>query len=516
MAGLEEDMFASGLPVAALMEKVGQAMAAWFRQQSELLADGVVVLVGPGHNGGDGLVVARELHLAGVKVQLWAPLPIRQPLTAQHWTYVKWLGIQQLDHAPDVAGEPVWIEALFGLGQSRPLPETLATLLQARQRCQPGKLVSLDVPAGLCSDSGIPFPGGAAVAMTTLTVGLLKQGLIQDAAIDHVGRLVRVDMGVPEILLKQLPQSQPRRLCSADVATLPWQHPAARAMKYERGRVLVIAGSDDYPGAAFLAIQGAIASGAGSIQAAVPVAVADQLWQVAPEVVLAAALESSAAGGMAVATWLASHDLSRFDAVLIGPGLGRGGEPWSVLAEPLQRFAGLLVLDADGLNRLALATDGWQWLQQRQGHTWLTPHAGEFRRLFPQLKARQPLDAALEASRLCGAAVLLKGAHSVVADPSGAAWQLAETASWVARTGLGDLLAGYAAGLGSMDAAKAQACHCQGESLAAVALLHAEAARRCRQGSSARSIAQSLAELTISLQSNECDQGHVKGYECKR
>ena len=132
MAALEEEMFASGLPVAALMEKVGQAMAAWFRQHPELLADGVVVLVGPGHNGGDGLVVARELHLAGVKVQLWAPLPIRQPLTAQHWTYVKSLGIQQLDHAPDVAGEPVWIEALFRLGQSRPLSEMLATLLLAR------------------------------------------------------------------------------------------------------------------------------------------------------------------------------------------------------------------------------------------------------------------------------------------------------------------------------------------------------------------------------------------------
>ena len=134
---------------------------------------------------------------------------------------------------------------------------------------------------------------------------------------------------------------------------------------------------------------------------------------------------------------------------------GDGGGKSGALNSALKQLQGewVLVLDADGLNRLALATDGWQWLQQRQGHTWLTPHAGEFRRLFPQLKARQPLDAALEASRLCGAAVLLKGAHSVVADPSGAAWQLGEPAGWVARSGLGDLLAGYAAGLGSMDSA---------------------------------------------------------------
>jgi NAD(P)H-hydrate epimerase len=96
--------------------------------------------------------------------------------------------------------------------------------------------------------------------------------------------------------------------------------------------------------------------------------------------------------------------------------------------------------------------------------------------------------------------VLLKGAHSVVADSSSAAWQLGETVSRVARTGLGDLLAGYAAGVGSLDVATAGGC--KGESLAAVALAHAEAARRSHRGSSAGAIANSLAELTISLQSN--------------
>jgi len=500
MAAVEEEMLASGLPVAALMEKVGQAMAAWLRQQPGLLAKGVVVLVGPGHNGGDGLVVARELHLSGVKVQVWAPLPFRQPLMAQHWSHVNWLGIQQLQNSPDVAGEALWIEALFGLGQSRPLPETLASLLQARQSRQPGKLVSLDVPAGLCSDSGRPLLGGAAVASRTLTVGLIKQGLVQDLAIAQVGRLVRIDMGLPESLLQQFSAQQPLRICAKDLSTLPWPQPAPGAMKYERGRVLVIAGSDDYPGAALLAIKGAIASGAGSIQAAVPIAVANQLWQVAPEVVLKAALDSSAAGEMTIGPWLASHDLSRVDAVLIGPGLGRSQESWSVMAEPLQRFEGLLVLDADALNQLALSNQGWQWFKQRQGPTWITPHLEEFRRLFPQIKDLQPLDAAVKASRLCGAVVLLKGAHSVVADSSSAAWQLGETVSRVARTGLGDLLAGYAAGVGSLDVATAGGC--KGESLAAVALAHAEAARRSHRGSSAGAIANSLAELTISLQSN--------------
>ena len=84
MAALEQRLFDSGMPVAALMEKVGLAMAAWLLARRDLLRHGVVVLVGPGHNGGDGLVVARELNLAGIEVSLWCPLPIRKPLTAEH------------------------------------------------------------------------------------------------------------------------------------------------------------------------------------------------------------------------------------------------------------------------------------------------------------------------------------------------------------------------------------------------------------------------------------------------
>ena len=96
MAACEQRLFDSGMPVAALMEKVGLAMAAWLLARRDLLRHGVVVLVGPGHNGGDGLVVARELHLAGVEVSLWCPLPIRKPLTAEHLRHGEWLGLQRL------------------------------------------------------------------------------------------------------------------------------------------------------------------------------------------------------------------------------------------------------------------------------------------------------------------------------------------------------------------------------------------------------------------------------------
>ncbi|MDP6833795.1 MAG: NAD(P)H-hydrate epimerase, partial [Prochlorococcaceae cyanobacterium ETNP1_MAG_9] len=178
MTTFENQILSSGFPEEALMEKVGQAMTAWFLQHSALIQDGVVVIVGPGHNGGDGLVVARELYLAGVEVKVWCPLTITKHLTIKHLSHVNWLGIKQLQVAPECTDKSLWIDALFGLGQSRPLPQSLANLLQERQVKVPGRMVSLDLPSGICSDTGSTFAGGAAVASFTLTVGLVKKGLV--------------------------------------------------------------------------------------------------------------------------------------------------------------------------------------------------------------------------------------------------------------------------------------------------------------------------------------------------
>jgi hydroxyethylthiazole kinase-like uncharacterized protein yjeF len=515
MTTLEREWLASGLPVAALMEKVGLAMAAWFLARPELLREGVLVLVGPGHNGGDGLVVARELAQAGVAVRLWAPLPIRQPLTEQHWSHARWLGLPVLEADPDPSDPMLWIEALFGLGQHRPLPEPLAVLFREREQHRPGRLVSLDVPAGLDGDTGIPHSGDAAVAMATLTVALIKKGLVQDSALAHVGTLHRLDAGIPNRLLPDGSSAECLGLMPSDLNALSWPQPSRRAMKYERGRVLLVVGSDRYRGAALLALRGALASGAGSVQAIVPESIAPSLWQQVPEVVLATAVLSTAAvpstaavadqadggsaadGGMAWADALARQDIGRLDALLIGPGLGSACSPWDRAAAPLLAFPGVLVLDADALNQLALSDQGWRWLQRRRAVTWITPHAGEFRRLFPQIDLANPLLAAKEAAACSGAVVLLKGAHSVIAAPDGSVRQLVETDAHVARTGLGDVLAGLAAGW----AAQGPVMEWQAEPLAAAALMHATAAARCRGSSAAGDVAASLARLIRQLQS---------------
>ncbi len=491
MAALEQDWLASGLPVPSLMEKVGLAMAAWLLERPTWLNAGVLVLVGPGHNGGDGLVVARELAQAGVAVRLWLPLPIRASLTQQHLDHARWLGIPVLESVPDPADPALWIEALFGLGQSRPLPQALASLLRRRQQQRPHQLVSLDLPAGLDGDHGHALKGEAAVARATLTVALIKEGLVQDAALEHVGELHRIDAGWPDRLMPDPSTPLLLGVTPEDLQDLAWPQPPCSAMKYQRGRVLVIAGSDRYRGATLLALRGALASGVGSIQAVVPEAVAQTLWQVLPEVVLAGAAGPAAEAGRLWPEAVAALDLSRFDAVLLGPGLGPGSADWDRAAAPLLAFSGVLVLDADGLNQLAASPGGWRWLTQRQGPTWLTPHPAEFRRLFPTLALSSPVAAAREAASCSGAVLVLKGAHSVIAAPDGSARQLLHTDPHVARTGLGDVLAGFAAGW----AAQRPAMTWGAEALAAAVALHAEAARRCRASSTAGDVAQALARL---------------------
>ncbi|MCY3654197.1 MAG: bifunctional ADP-dependent NAD(P)H-hydrate dehydratase/NAD(P)H-hydrate epimerase, partial [Cyanobacteria bacterium MAG IRC1_bin_28] len=145
--------------------------------------------------------------------------------------------------------------------------------------------------------------------------------------------------------------------------------------------------------------------------------------------------------------------------------------------EPLQRFAGLLVLDADGLNRLAALpeAEAAAWLRGRHGPTWITPHIREFDRLFPACRHGDHLERAAAAARTAGVTVLLKGPRTAVAAPDGRCWQLLEGVATAARAGLGDVLAGFAAGRGAMAAAAGDLDHGQ---LVSAALDHLHAAQQ--------------------------------------
>ena len=482
MAALEEQLFASGLPVEALMEKAALAVSRLLLEQhgERLGRHGALVLVGPGHNGGDGLVIARELHLAGISTAIWSPFERHKPLSAAHLRHALWLGIHRLESSPDPSSAALWIDALLGSGQRRAPGEAIEALLQQRQRQRPDALVAIDVPTGLCADSGQATGTYTAQAISTYAIGLIKTGLVQDAALEAVGALHWVDLGLPPWLLQQLPINAPLALAERDLAARPKPKFNPAASKYQRGRLLVVAGSDTYRGAASLALAGASSSGCGSLRAALPEALASSIWQQHPQVVVS--LDP-----------LAELDPQRLDALLVGPGLGPTAPPMPQAGpdEPdywrsLLGWPGLLVLDADGLNHLevqmtqGLGLQASHWLQQRQGATWITPHPGEFARLFPELAGSPALEAAGQAAASSGACVLLKGARSIVAAPDGRRWQLLEASPGSARTGLGDVLAGYAAGLGAM--ALAASGNADASWLVAAALAHAQAGRQGEQG----------------------------------
>ncbi|MCY4331779.1 MAG: NAD(P)H-hydrate epimerase, partial [Cyanobacteria bacterium MAG CAR1_bin_15] len=246
MQAVEQAMFTAGMPRAALMEKAARAVS---RRVLALLSASdegwrrrsVVVLMGPGHNGGDGAVLARELYMAGRDVAVWSPFSRHKPLTAAHLQYLEKLGVPRLQQPPTPGRGQLWIDALFGLGQSRPLPAPLAALAQAARSV--GQWVwAVDVPSGLDDRHGQPL-GACFHSQRTFCLGLYKRGLFQADALDAVGQLERIGFGVPGWALDLIQEQGPLPcgVTAADRATAPWPAPSAAADKYGRGRVLLLA-----------------------------------------------------------------------------------------------------------------------------------------------------------------------------------------------------------------------------------------------------------------------------------
>jgi len=269
MLKLEKEMFSDGMPQEALMEKAGIQISRWLFKKKHLLKHGITVFVGPGHNGGDGAVIARELFLKGFYVQVWCPFPIKKPLTNNHLNYLTSLGVTKLLEHPDANGKDLWIDALFGNNQSRKVDNKLIKLFKLfNQKFQNkyGKIISIDIPTGLCPDKGEPFLDDAVKADYTLAIGLCKIGLTQDSALPFIGELRHIDIGMPNSKLfkieKKIFKVTYKDIKNIDLPSLP-----KNSNKYQRGRTLLIAGSEQYPGAAYLALKGAISSGAGFISA---------------------------------------------------------------------------------------------------------------------------------------------------------------------------------------------------------------------------------------------------------
>ena len=403
MRSAEEAAIAAGTPVETLMERAGIAAAeAIWRYAGPLPA---LVLCGPGNNGGDGYVIARELKRRGMPVRVAAA---GEPKSgAARSARESWDGT--VETIEEAAGAPLLIDALFGTGLARPLEEELSTrLLDLAGKAE--LRVAVDLPSGVATDDGAilsPVPNGD----LTVTFQTLKPAHVLQPAARHMGRIVVADIGIAARSgLHEI--ARPRLLAPG-----PDDH------KYRRGYVAVVAG--EMPGAAMLAASAAARSGAGYVRLIAP----EPLAQVP-----AAVVQSSGT---------AEDRLSdeRIGAIVIGPGLGQSEEARARLYSALH-CRRPLVIDGDGLTLLRLRD------LPEAPPAILTPHAGEFARLFPTAEGSKVEQARAAAAR-SRAVVVYKGADTVVADPDGRAAIAPPAPHWLASAGTGDVLAGLVGALRS-------------------------------------------------------------------
>jgi ADP-dependent NAD(P)H-hydrate dehydratase / NAD(P)H-hydrate epimerase len=441
MREIEARMFDAGMPIAALMEKVGGLVADRMQSLFPLAVFPCVgVLVGPGHNGGDALVVARELNAQGYQVLVYQPLERCKDLTAAHAQFAKsLLSIPFCTTVEELHSCDVLVDGLFGFGLERELEGAIATTIHTLNQWEK-PTVSIDLPSGIHTDTGEVL-GVALRATHTLCLGLWKLGLVQDPALEWMGDTELIDFDIPWACIESVlgsPLPIQRLIASLMMQQLPLRR-SPTTHKYRQGHLLLVGGSQKYLGSIILAGLGARASGVGMLTIAVPLSLKPLVAARLPDTVV---IDCPQTEQGAIAHLPENVNLEKFDAIAYGPGVTT--ESATVLEQVLTCDRPV-ILDADGLN--LLANLGVARLHSRTALTVLTPHTGEFRRLFLALAEASPLTAAQQAAQSSGAIIVYKGVCTTIAAPNGRLWINPESTPALARGGSGDVLTGLMGGL---------------------------------------------------------------------
>ncbi|PWE17280.1 bifunctional ADP-dependent NAD(P)H-hydrate dehydratase/NAD(P)H-hydrate epimerase [Marinicauda salina] len=473
------DRFAieSGRSGEALMEAAGAGAADAIR--ARWAPRPTAVLCGPGNNGGDGFVVARRLAEAGWPVTVFAMKPADALAGDAAAAAAKWSGVTRPlgDAAPDEYG--LVVDALFGAGLSRPLEDDAARLADEVGRSA-AAVVAIDVPSGIHGDRA-RADGAAFRADLTATFHQFKPAHVLEPGASACGEIVLVDIGVPDgwrdsvEIAAEL--NDPGLWTASGLALDRATH------KHRRGRLCVLSGPGGATGAARLAAQAGLSAGAGFVTLLCP----------------GSALLEAAAASLAVVTRKLPKDAAfgdvlgdhRADAAVLGPGAGvdetTQERALSALASGVP-----LVLDADALTVFADASH--VFFSALREDCVLTPHAGEFERLFPGLSqgSLDKIEAARRAAAECGAVIVFKGPDTVIAAPDGRVRVNTHASPRLASAGTGDVLAGMigafiAQGAGAFDAASA------------AVWIHGDAGRRMRPGETAGDLLRRLPESLAAL-----------------
>jgi len=423
-----------GIKGAVLMENAGRAVA---DEVSRGFPDAetVMVLCGPGNNGGDGFVAARHLRERGYKVRLgFNGDPTRLPTDAAAMAKLWSEGRVKLS-ADLLAGSDVVVDALFGAGLARPIEGAFAELIDDVNASRL-PVVAIDVPRGIDGTTG-EVRGTAIEAVSTVTFFRLKPGHLLLPGRLHCGEVKLAQIGIPDSLLTTI---APKAFANEPLLWLsnfPWPKPEGH--KYARGHAVVVSGPAYSTGAARLGARGALRVGAGLVTVASP---RDAIKVNAAQ--LTAIMVREANDARALANLLADE---RKNAVLIGPGILVGERTKELVFAALASNAAV-VLDADAITSFSDdAKRLFAAIRSRKAPVIMTPHDGEFARLFGDIRAASKLERAREAAARSGAVILLKGSDTVVAAPDAIASVNATTSQWLATAGSGDVLGGMVAGL---------------------------------------------------------------------
>ncbi len=441
MQEIEEQAFARGVAAADLMEAAGKGIGGVVRQFFP--EPGTLILfLGKGNNAGDALVAADLLRQEGwrIGVRFATSTDQLKELPARYWQKLRASGPTLLDDVArlqTIAGPLVLLDGLLGIGakgEMRPELRKLAAEMNAlRQSCH-ATTIAMDIPSGLDGDTGVPSPD-AVVADITATVACVKVGLLQEAALNHVGRLALVP-------LQDLAQATTTTAGGDSLSTLLepsllrtwWPRRPFDFHKGQAGRVGILAGSPGFIGAAVLCSRAALRAGAGLVT----------LWVKAPCYAQVAALVPPEVMVKSVADYREVLN-ARHDALAIGPGLGLDSQ--EEIMEVIAQSEVPAVVDADALTMLARS--GMQALRQSKAPRLLTPHPGEMKRLLENHPEWQEMDRQTQAKHFTaaypGRVLLLKGTRTVIAQAGNPTCWNSTGHPGMATGGMGDVLTGICA-----------------------------------------------------------------------
>ena len=422
-----------GIPSQVLMENAARgvllAIESKFPETKRIL-----VIAGKGNNGGDGIALARMLHLRGKEVDLFLPLGEPKGDAQLQLRIFRNLGLEELKKEPDFNGYDLVIDAIFGTGFIPPVRGRVAELIE-RVNLSDVPTVAVDLPSGLWADSGEIFEPSVRADLT-VTFQFPKVCHVLYPSAKLCGEVKVVDISIPTKLAENIWREtiEPQEL------RLPRREPDT--YKTREGHVLIIGGSRGKTGAVIMAAQAATRTGSGLVTVGIP-ADLDRIIESALIEEMSLPLE-----GAERLSFLGIEKIfemqERFSAAAVGMGMDRYEEGQDILREILLRWEKPLLIDADGINNLADLGD-LEILKRREAPTVLTPHVGEFSRLTgvnTREVAPKQFDLARDFATEYGCYLVLKAARTVVATPEGRVYISTRGTPAMAKGGVGDVLSG--------------------------------------------------------------------------